>query len=135
MNYIDEGMKTWVKEMTLLLEELTSTRVHYDGWVKGITRNVYSWSEFVVEMLDINLSDYFLDVGAKKIGFSESMIDLLKDLRNQLIIFVDQNGVDDASAATIIKDPDFLKIVSYGSKVLKTFRIESQKIIFEKKTP
>ena len=129
MKYIDEGTKTWIKEIISLLEELTSARLHHEGWVKGTTQSVYSWSEFVVEMLDINLSDDFLPVGARAVGFSELMIDSLQRLRNQLTVFVDRNGVDDASAASIIQDPDFATIVAYGSKVLELFRVESQNII------
>ena len=129
MKYIDRGTKTWIKEMISLLEELTSARLHHEGWVKGTTQGVYSWSEFVVEMLDIHLSDDFLTVGARAAGFSELMIDSLQHLRNQLTVFVDRNGVDDASAASIIRDPDFATIVAYGSKVLELFRVESQNIV------
>jgi len=128
MSEMNVGRKTWTREVIELLDDLSSERIHSEGWLRGVTEYVYSWSDFVVEFLNVHLTDYFLSKEMEEMGFSDSIREALAALRRELSDIVDKYGVDDSRVAEVISDPDFQRTARHAAQVREMFRLEGGRL-------
>lgn len=105
-----------IENIYRMIVELASLSLQRKLWLNenNDTGLISSFYEFMSSLFDDFSFDDFVDNGAKKIGFPNSLIIELKKLRELLNSYVEKESDED-----IINDPEWKKIVEQANIVIK----------------
>jgi hypothetical protein len=106
--------------------ELADKKNQEKLWLSRSQSNISSYSELMCRLFDDNDFDDFLKTYALKIGLSTKLLKELFDLQSKLNNYSGENNL-----SKILNDPKWNEIIQQAQLVVKLWKKEKHKFIFD----